>query len=71
MPEVIGNIVNLADSCTQASAARISKRWSEGALDCIYRHMDSITPLLKLLGPMRRVPYPTMFVSSTETISAW
>ncbi|KAG9006632.1 hypothetical protein FRB94_000558 [Tulasnella sp. JGI-2019a] len=61
IPEIIGSIIQLADSRTQCSTARINKRWSEAALDSIWRCLNSIVPLLKLLGPMRRVPYPSMF----------
>lgn len=65
IPEVLSTIVDHADSKTQTSAARASKLWSEAALNSLWRDLDSIMPLLKLLAPLRRIPYPSMWVSIT------
>ncbi|KAG8880765.1 hypothetical protein FRB97_000558 [Tulasnella sp. 331] len=49
IPEIIGSIIQTADSRTQCCTARLNKRWSEAALDSIWRCLNSIVPLLRLL----------------------
>lgn len=49
LPEIIGSIIQMADSRTQCCTARLNKRWSEAALDSIWRCLNSIVPLLRLL----------------------
>lgn len=63
IPEVLSRIIGQADSKDQTVAARTSKAWNEAALNCIWRRLDSIVPLLKILSPLRRIPYPSMWVS--------
>lgn len=61
IPEVLSRIIGQADSKDQTVAARTSKAWNEAALNCIWRRLDSIVPLLKILSPLRRIPYPSMW----------
>lgn len=70
IPEVLSRIIGQADPKDQTAAARASKVWSEAALNCIWRRLDSIVPLLKVLSPLRRIPYPSMWVSQPISATA-
>lgn len=50
--EIISNILQNAPPHDQAMAARTSSLWSDIALDCLWRELDSVLPLLRLLAPL-------------------
>ncbi|KAG8915797.1 hypothetical protein FRC00_013566 [Tulasnella sp. 408] len=50
--EIISNILQNALPHDQAMAARTSSLWSDIALDWLWRELDSLLPLLRLLAPV-------------------
>lgn len=45
-------ILSMVDKPTRAVAARVCRRWNEVALSQLWKSMDSVFPLLKLLAPV-------------------
>ncbi|KAG9026434.1 hypothetical protein FS837_004616 [Tulasnella sp. UAMH 9824] len=52
VPDILIMILAMVDKPTQAIAARVCRRWNEVALSHLWRLMDSVFPLLKLLAPL-------------------
>ena len=52
LPEILGEIFAYNYSFTTAQCARVSKSWSEVALDQLWRSLNTPLPLFKLLAPM-------------------
>ncbi|KAG8972852.1 hypothetical protein FRC05_009491 [Tulasnella sp. 425] len=50
--EIISNIVQHCRPHVQAVAARVSRFWCDVALDWLWRDIDSILPLMRLLAPL-------------------
>lgn len=50
--EIICNILQNCQRHDQAVAARVSRLWCDVALDCLWRNIDSVVPLLRLLSPL-------------------
>lgn len=57
IPEVLSKIMTYVNKRDQAICARVSKYWSEIALDRLWDTLASIVPLLELLCPL--VDYTT------------
>lgn len=51
-PEILNRIFNYAALSECVNAAQVCRHWSATALDRVWRQLDSVVPLLKLLGPM-------------------
>ncbi|KAG8915897.1 hypothetical protein FRC00_008438 [Tulasnella sp. 408] len=51
IPEVLSLIFSNGSPETQAACARVCKKWSEVALDELWRELEDIYPLLRLLIP--------------------
>lgn len=49
VPELLASILSFATSSTLASCAVMCKPWSQVALDKLWKHMDSVFPLLELV----------------------
>ncbi|KAF4622566.1 hypothetical protein D9613_009613 [Agrocybe pediades] len=52
IPELLRLTFQLSDPASNAVNARVCKRWSEIALDCLWADVDDLLRLLKLLAPM-------------------
>ncbi|KAG8872411.1 hypothetical protein FRB97_007687 [Tulasnella sp. 331] len=52
--DIISDIISLLPKAAQAAAACVSSKWSEIALLMLWRDLDSVVPLLGLLGPIER-----------------
>ncbi|KAG8985685.1 hypothetical protein FRB94_001943 [Tulasnella sp. JGI-2019a] len=52
IPEILGNILDLASSQSRVEAARVCRAWSSPALDQTWREIPGVFPLLALLAPM-------------------
>lgn len=52
MLEVLDTVMNFAENATLAACARVSSRWSALALDHLWRHMESIVPIMELISPL-------------------
>ncbi|KAG8914024.1 hypothetical protein FRC01_004255, partial [Tulasnella sp. 417] len=50
--EIVSNVLRNARSHDQAMAARASRLWCDIALDWLWRELDSVLPLLRLLAPL-------------------
>lgn len=50
--EILIHILSYSEKRDLAVAARISRAWSGVALDCLWRKIDSILPLLETLSPI-------------------
>ena len=55
---VFANLEPSSRSTSLARCAQVCKHWSQLALPLLWRYLDEITPLLKLLGPMSYTPPP-------------
>lgn len=55
IPEILRLVLQNASNRTLAAAARTSGAWSHIALDWLWRELRSFHPILKLLGPLRRM----------------
>lgn len=50
--EIISKIIQNCRPRDQAVAARVSRFWCDVALDWVWRDIESILPLLRLLAPL-------------------
>lgn len=57
-------IFQFADQASLSSAARVSRAWSEIALDQLWRSLPSIFPLIKLLAPLNWILDATQYHQS-------
>ena len=55
IPEIIELIMSFLDKKDNVNNACVCRSWSEIALDCIWRNVDDITQLLRLLAPLDTV----------------
>ncbi|THH01643.1 hypothetical protein EW145_g6874 [Phellinidium pouzarii] len=53
VPELLRSILSFADAHSQSRCARVCKKWSNIALDVLWRELRSPTPLISLLSPLR------------------
>ncbi|KAG8920000.1 hypothetical protein FRC01_000986 [Tulasnella sp. 417] len=49
VPELLAHVFSFATASTLSSCALVCKQWSEVALDRLWRHLESMFPLLELL----------------------
>lgn len=52
IPEIIELIMSFLDKRDNIQNACVCKRWCEIALDCVWRSVEDITQLLRLLAPL-------------------
>lgn len=50
--EILSNVLQKAQRQDQAVAARVSSLWRDIAVDWLWRELDSVLPLLRLLAPL-------------------
>lgn len=55
IPELLGYIFIYLDRKSLAAAARTNKFWSEHALDVLWKHLPTVTPILELMSPLHCV----------------
>ena len=68
IPEIIELIMSFLDKKDNVNNACVCRRWSDIALDCVWRNVDDITQLLRLLAPLDSplaVPPLRYYVSTT------
>ncbi|KAG8863481.1 hypothetical protein FRB96_008221 [Tulasnella sp. 330] len=69
IPELVHNILDLADQRTRAVAARTRRAWNPSSLDKLWRSMESLAPVLQLLGDLRSIAeigHPEKWVLSLD-----
>lgn len=54
IPELLDIIFNFLDKDTNATIACVCKRWSEIALDVVWKEVDDLISLFHLLKPIRQ-----------------
>lgn len=52
IPELLDLIFSFTDKRSNASCARVCKSWSDVALACLWRDLDSSRPAFSLLSPL-------------------
>lgn len=52
IPEILTNILSTMETGDLYSTAFVSLTWSELSLNELWKKMDSVLPLLKVLAPM-------------------
>lgn len=52
VPELLASVLSFATQSTLASCAVVCKPWSDLGLDYLWRHLDSVFPLLELVLDM-------------------
>jgi hypothetical protein len=53
IPELVDIIFNLLDRKTNATNALVCKQWSQIALDVVWKEVDDLLQLFRLLKPIR------------------
>ncbi|KAG8915799.1 hypothetical protein FRC00_013568 [Tulasnella sp. 408] len=65
--EIVSNILQNAQRQDQAVAARVSTLWRDIAVDWLWRELDSVLPLLRLLAPLADTSTGLAFAQRIET----
>lgn len=55
IPELLDMIFGLLDNPSNASNASVCRRWSEIALDTLWREVDDLHRLFGVLGPLKQL----------------
>ena len=53
VPELLDTIFRFLDDSSNASNARVCKKWLDVALDILWRHVDDLYTLFNILAPLR------------------
>ncbi|THH29010.1 hypothetical protein EUX98_g5183 [Antrodiella citrinella] len=56
IPEIVELILSFLDDASNASNARVCKKWSDIALNLLWREVPDIQPLFEILSPLEQVP---------------
>ncbi|KAG8915796.1 hypothetical protein FRC00_013565 [Tulasnella sp. 408] len=64
--EIVSNILQNAERYDQAMAARVSRLWADIAPDWLWRELDSVLPLLRLLSPLAETSAGLGFAEKIE-----
>ncbi|KIO32396.1 hypothetical protein M407DRAFT_18707 [Tulasnella calospora MUT 4182] len=78
VPELLANFFSFATQSTLGTCALVCKLWSEVALDELWKHLDSVFPLLELVMSLEllrnlglRVPDASQILSSKLSDADW